>query len=75
MEALDRRYLAKQRADGAMFPKKNRVEGSPSESAVPFGVPVWVLDKEWSKQHASLDPGNGKCAYLWTQQNFRIKPL
>ena len=47
MEALDRRSLAKQRADRVMFPKKSGVEGSPSESVPPSGAPGWAIDKDW----------------------------
>ena len=58
MEALDRRSLAKQRADGVMFPKKSRVEGSPSESVPPSGAPGWAIDKDWHL--TSQDTGNGE---------------
>lgn len=64
MEALDCRHLAKQRADGAMFPKKGRVEGSPSESFPPPGAPGWALDKEWCRQHpTSPDNVDGEAMY------------
>ena len=56
MEALDRRYLAKQRADGVMFPKKDRIEGSPSKSLPPPGAPGWALDKS-RLRHANLESG------------------
>ena len=47
----DRRYSSKQRADGAMFPKKIRIDGSPSQSPPPFGAPGWAVNKDWSQQH------------------------
>lgn len=50
MDALDGRYHAKQRADGVMFPKKDRIEGSPSLSLPPHGAPGWAVDKDWPRQ-------------------------
>ena len=59
METLDKRYLAKQKTDGAVFPKKERINGSNSKSLPPPDAPEWALDKEWVELQAT-DSGHGK---------------
>ena len=63
METLDKRYQAKQRADGAVFPKKERINGSNSKSVPPLDAPEWALNKEWI-QLQSADSGQGKHGVL-----------
>ena len=55
MDTLDKRYQAKQKTEGAVFPKKTRREGALSESCPPEGAPGWAINRDWID-----DSGNGK---------------
>ena len=48
-----------------MFPKKGRIDGSPSESIPPPGLPSWALDKDWIEANS----GNGIQIFMYTYNN------